>query len=79
MKAVNNQADLTKELKKLKKGEEILFYDRPLNTYKDKIEFENYLSRLMIVMRRDKIEITGALSFKLKEIKNGNKFCGIEK
>ena len=69
MKAVNNQADLKKELKKLKKGEEILFYERPLESHKDLMEFENYLSRLMIVMRRDKLEITGALSFKLKEIK----------
>ena len=68
MKAVNNQEDLTKELKKLKKGEEILFYDRPLESLEDKIKFENFLSRLMMVMGRDKIKITGALSFKLKEI-----------
>ena len=69
MKAVNNQEDLLEELKSLKKGEEILFYERPLESHKDLMEFENYLSRLMIVMRRDKLEITGALSFKLKEIK----------
>ncbi len=71
MKVVFNERALTKELKLAKEGEEILFYDRPIKSIQDKIEFEKYLSRLMLIGRAMDLKITGCLSFVKQEMKDG--------
>ncbi len=67
MKIVFNGNELTKELKLAKEGEEILFYDRQIKSMQDKIEFDNYLSKLMMIGRSMNLKITGILSFTKQE------------
>ena len=64
MKIVFTQEDLNKELERLKEGEEILFYDRPIESIQEQIEFQKYLSKLIMFFRAEDITLTGALIFK---------------
>ncbi len=70
MKKVFNIEDLDEELKTLKGREEILFYDRPMDNQKDRLEFQKYIYKLVTMSRKDEIEITGVISFK-KKLKGG--------
>ena len=65
MKIVTNSKDFREEVGKLSKGEEILFYDRDINDYTSMREFQNFISRLMMLRRHLGLKITGVLSFKL--------------
>jgi len=64
MKIVFTQEELNRELEKLKEGEKIIFYDRPIESIQQQIEFQNYLSKLMMFARYSNIKISGALIFK---------------
>ena len=64
MKVVFNNKDLIKELKTLKPGKEILFYNKPMKSHKEHMEFQKYLYDLITMSRLNDIEITGAISFK---------------
>ncbi len=64
MKIVFNDKDLTKALKKMKKGEEVLLYEKDINGYRELKEFQNYLSRLIVISRSEDLQIRGGLIFK---------------